>query len=183
MPRYNQFYPKGNSLYGFVFNSVLSIGQAKVTQHLVERGEYTHWNKTVNQPHCQCKITKLKHCPLKQKDQKKCKNQSVCLYALIHWFCVFSTFTWLVRSTILFIYRLHTEWLPCNSKQPYAIVKYCCDQKSWAASSAGSCKYFFCSAKCKSATKIEFVCSASARSASVKRLLRNSPHPQIRNFK
>jgi len=143
MPRYNQFYPKGNSLYGFVFNSVLSIGQAKVTQHLVERGEYTHWNKTVNQPHCQCKITKLKHCPLKQKDQKKCKNQSVCLYALIHWFCVFSTFTWLVRSTILFIYRLHTEWLPCNSKQPYAIVKYCCDQKSWAASSAGSCKYFF----------------------------------------
>jgi len=42
MPRYNQFYPKGNSLYGFVFNSVLSIGQAKVTQHLVERGEYTH---------------------------------------------------------------------------------------------------------------------------------------------
>ena len=47
-------------------------------------------------------------------------------------------------------------------------------------SSAGSRKYFFCSAKRKSATKIEFVCSTSA---SVKRLLRNSPHPQIRNFK
>ena len=42
--------------------------------------------------------------------------------------------------------------------------------------SAGSRKYFFCSAKRKSATKIEFVCSASA---SVKRLLRNSPHPQF----
>ena len=42
--------------------------------------------------------------------------------------------------------------------------------------SAGSRKYFFCSAKRKSATKIEFVCSASA---SVKHFLRNSPHPQF----
>ena len=44
-----------------------------------------------------------------------------------------------------------------------------------AFGSAGSRKYFFCSAKRKSATKIEFVCSAS-----VKRLLRNSPHPQFK---
>ena len=77
---------------------------------------------------------------------------------------------------------------PCGTEQTTidtvcdpALPRNCVDHPAdcnlfKSATSAGSRKYSFCSAKRKSATKIEFVCSASA---SVKRLLRNSPHPQF----